>query len=161
MTDNLSLPQGMDNPAYRLAVQVCNATADKLQRHVCQYFTDIIVQHSREEEYDEIRTAHDLIKRLNRTSPTLLHNVVPQLEEELRVEDVQLRTLATQVLGEMLADKGGADLVRKYPTTWQVWLLRRNDKSAAVRLAMVEAAKGLIVNLAEQRQIVEGVFYLA
>ena len=134
----------MDNPAYRLAVQVCNATADKLQRHVCQYFTDIIVQHSREEEYDEIRTAHDLIKRLNRTSPTLLHNVVPQLEEELRVEDVQLRTLATQVLGEMLADKGGADLVRKYPTTWQVWLLRRNDKSAAVRLAMVEAAKGLI-----------------
>lgn len=151
----------MDNPAYRLAVQVCNATADKLQRHVCQYFTDIIVQHSREEEYDEIRTAHDLIKRLNRTSPTLLHNVVPQLEEELRVEDVQLRTLATQVLGEMLADKGGADLVRKYPTTWQVWLLRRNDKSAAVRLAMVEAAKGLIVNLAEQRQIVEGVFYLA
>lgn len=161
MTDNLSLPQGMDNPAYRLAVQVCNATADKLQRHVCQYFTDIIVQHSREEEYDEIRTAHDLIKRLNRTSPTLLHNVVPQLEEELRVEDVQLRTLATQVLGEMLADKGGADLVRKYPTMWQVWLLRRNDKSAAVRLAMVEAAKGLIVNLAEQRQIVEGVFYLA
>ncbi|THH15253.1 hypothetical protein EW146_g5196 [Bondarzewia mesenterica] len=147
---------GMDNPGYRLAVQVCNATADKLQRHVCQYFTDIIVQHSQDEEYDEIRTAHDLIKQLNRTSPSLLHNVVPQLEEELRVEDVQLRTLATQVLGEMFADKGGADLVKKYPTTWQVWLLRKNDKSVMVRLSMVEAAKGLISNLADQRENVEG-----
>jgi sister chromatid cohesion protein PDS5 len=148
----------MDNPAFRLAVQVCNATADKLQRHVCQYFTDIIVQHSRDEELDEIRTAHDLIKQLNRTCPSLLHNVVPQLEEELRAEDVQIRTMATQVLGEMFADKGAADLVKKYPTTWSVWLLRRNDKSPAIRMTLVEAAKGLIVNLPEQKDIIEGRF---
>ncbi|KAI0064905.1 cohesin-associated protein Pds5 [Artomyces pyxidatus] len=146
---------GMDNSAYRLAVQVCNSTADKLQRHVCQYFTDIIVQHSADEEFNDIRNAHNLIKQINRSCPALLHNVIPQLEEELRVEDVQLRSLATQVLGEMFADKGGADLVRKYPTTWNVWLLRKNDKSPAVRLTLVEAAKGLIANLPEQRESVE------
>ncbi|KAA1473006.1 cohesin-associated protein Pds5 [Dentipellis sp. KUC8613] len=150
---------GMDNPAFRLAVQVCNATADKLQRHVCQYFTDIIVAHapSDEDETDlaDIRTAHDLIKRLHRTCPGLLHNVVPQLEEELRVEDVSLRTLATQALGEMFADKGGPDLVRKYPTTWNVWLMRKNDKSPTVRLALVEATRGLITSLADQREIIE------
>ncbi|KII91267.1 hypothetical protein PLICRDRAFT_105332 [Plicaturopsis crispa FD-325 SS-3] len=145
----------MDQPAYRLAVQVCNATADKLQRHVCQYFTDIVVAHSRDEEFDEIRTAHELIKQLNRSCPSLLHSVIPQLEEELRVEDVQLRTIATQVLGEMFSDKGGADLVRKYPTTWTVWLMRRNDKSAAIRLRFVEATKGLLVNLPEHRDIIE------
>ncbi|PCH44760.1 hypothetical protein WOLCODRAFT_78395 [Wolfiporia cocos MD-104 SS10] len=145
----------MDQPAYRLAVQVCNATSDKLQRHVCQYFTDIIVSHSRDEEFEEVRTAHELIKQLNRSCPSLLHNVVPQLEEELRVEETQIRIMATQVLGEMFADKGGADFVRKYPTTWNVWLLRKNDKSAAVRLAFVEAAKGVLVNLSEQREAVE------
>ncbi|KAI0047729.1 cohesin-associated protein Pds5 [Auriscalpium vulgare] len=147
---------GMDNPAHRLAVNICNATADKLQRHVCQYFTDIIISHTpAESDLSEIRDAHELIKQLHRSCPGLLHSVIPQLEEELRVEDVQLRTLATQVLGEMYGDKGGADLVKKYPTTWNVWLLRKNDKSSAVRLALVEAAKGLVTNLSEQHELVE------
>jgi sister-chromatid-cohesion protein PDS5 len=63
-----------------------------------------------------------------------------QLEEELRVEDLSLRTMATHVLGEKFADKGGADIVRKYPTTWIFWNLRRNDKSPAGRLVLVEAS---------------------
>ncbi|KAI0305166.1 hypothetical protein B0F90DRAFT_1808987 [Multifurca ochricompacta] len=126
---------GLDNPAFRLAVQVCNSTPDRLQRHVCQYFTEIIVQHAPDEELDDIRKAHEL--------------------EELRVEDLALRTMATQVLGEMFADKGGADLVRKYPTTWSLWNLRRNDKSSAIRLTFVEAAHRLLVCLPEQRDFVE------
>ncbi|EIW77089.1 cohesin-associated protein Pds5 [Coniophora puteana RWD-64-598 SS2] len=145
----------IDKGAYRLAVQVCNATADKLQRHVCQYFTDIIVAHSREEDLDEIRKAHDLVKQLSRACPALLHSVIPQLEEELRVEDVQVRLMATQALGDMFADKGGADLIRKYPTAWAVWQMRRNDKAPAVRLKLVESAKGLIVNLRDSREVVE------
>jgi sister-chromatid-cohesion protein PDS5 len=151
-----SFSQRMDQPAYRLAVQVCTATADKLQRHVCQYFTDIIVAHSRDEEFDEIRTAHELIKQLNRSCPPLLQSVVPQLEEELRVEDIQLRSIVTQVLGEMFSDKGGADLVKKYPTTWAAWLNRRNDKSPVIRLKFAEAAKGLLINLPDLRDAVDG-----
>jgi sister-chromatid-cohesion protein PDS5 len=74
----------------------------------------------------------------------------------LRVEDLTLRMMATQVLGEMFADKGGADLLRRYPTTWSHWNLRRNDKSPVVRLAFVEAMYGLLVGLPEQRDSVEG-----
>ncbi|KAH7910374.1 armadillo-type protein [Hygrophoropsis aurantiaca] len=155
MTQFLDKSARMDQPAYRLAVQVCNATADKLQRHVCQYFTDIIVAHSRDEEFDEIRSAHDLVKQLSRSCPALLHSVIPQLEEELRVEEVQVRLIATQVLGEMFSEKGGPDLVKKYPTTWNVWLMRKNDKSAAVRLKLVESAKGLLVHLPDSRDVVE------
>ncbi|KAH9968243.1 armadillo-type protein [Russula dissimulans] len=146
---------GLDNPPFRLAVQVCNATSDRLQRHVCQYFTEIIVQHAPDEELDDIRKAHELVKQLNKFCSPLLHLVIPQLEEELRVEDLTLRTMATQVLGEMFADKGGADLLRKYPTTWSLWNLRRNDKSPVVRLVFVEAAYGLLVGLPEQRDFVE------
>ncbi|KAG1784584.1 armadillo-type protein [Suillus plorans] len=146
-------------PAYRLAVQVCNATADKLQRHVCQYFTDIIVAHSHESDsesnFEEIRKAHELVKQLSRSCPSLLHSVIPQLEEELRVEEVQVRLIATQALGEMFSEKGGAELVKKYPTTWNVWLMRKNDKTAAVRLKLVESAKGLLVNLHDHRETVD------
>ncbi|KAI0075977.1 ARM repeat-containing protein [Panus rudis PR-1116 ss-1] len=145
----------MDQPAYRLAVTVCNATADKLQRNVCQYFTDIIVTHSTNEDYEEIQNAHELIKRLNRACPALLHNVVPQLEEELRVEDTQIRVLATQVLGEMFADKSGADFRSKYPSTWNLWLHRKNDKSISVRLAFVEATKGVLVHHPDLREPIE------
>lgn len=146
----------MDQPAYRLAVQVCKATADKLQRHVCQYFTDIIVDQAREERYEEVQTAHDLIQQLNRACPSLLHNVVPQLEEELRVEQVQLRIMSTQTLGEMFADKHGMDLVNKYPSTWAQWLARRNDKTVTVRLTWIDAMKGVITNLPEVRKETDG-----
>lgn len=148
---------------------VCKATADKLQRHVCQYFTDLIVANPNntvpsssspapEEDFTEIATAHELIKRLNHAAPALLHSVVPQLEEELRVQSLQHRLLATQVLGEMFADKvNGPDLVKKYPTTWKAWQMRKNDKSGAVRLKFVESAKGLLTGSPEQIEVVEGV----
>ncbi|EKM56477.1 uncharacterized protein PHACADRAFT_207705 [Phanerochaete carnosa HHB-10118-sp] len=144
----------MEQPAYRLAVKVCTDTADKLQRHVCQYFTDIIVEHSRDEDYEEMQTAHNLIKRLNSACQALLHNVVPQLEEELRVQENQIRVMATQTLGEMFADKGGGDLVRKYPSTWSAWLARKNDQAVVIRQAFVETAKGVLVTmtLPEPRQ---------
>lgn len=147
----------MEQPTYRLAIQVCNATATKLQRNVCQYFTDIMLQHSEEEDFDEIRKAHDLIKRLNRSCPSLLHNVVPQLEEELRVEEVQIRLMATQVLGEMFAEKGGVEFMKKYPSTWSFWVARRNDKASTVRMAFVEASKALLSGIGEMRDLIEGI----
>ncbi|KDQ08190.1 hypothetical protein BOTBODRAFT_118968 [Botryobasidium botryosum FD-172 SS1] len=157
MAQFLSKNARVEQPAYRLAVDVCNATADRLQRNVCQYFTDIILQHtpSEDAELDEIRTAHQLIKELHKSCPALLLNVVPQLEEELKIEDLQLRLLATQVLGEMFADKGGGELAKKYPSTWTLWLARKNDKLAAVRIAFVEATEGLLKNHPQLQKDVE------
>lgn len=116
-----------------------------------------MLQHSEEEDFDEIRKAHDLIKRLNRSCPSLLHNVVPQLEEELRVEEVQIRLMATQVLGEMFAEKGGVEFMKKYPSTWNFWVARRNDKASTVRMAFVEASKALLSGIGEMRDLIEGI----
>ncbi|EDR01919.1 uncharacterized protein LACBIDRAFT_254367 [Laccaria bicolor S238N-H82] len=145
----------IEHPAYRLAVQVCNSTADKLQRHVSQYFTDIIVSHAPEDDFDDIRNAHDLIKRLHHSCPGVLPSVIPQLEEELRAEDLTLRLIATQVLGDMFADKGGPDLVKKYPATWNAWIGRKNDKNVQIRLKVVEASKALLTNLPDLREVLE------
>ena len=100
-----------------------------------------------------MQTAHDLIKRLNSSCPALLHNVVPQLEEELRVQENLIRVMATQTLGEMFADKGGADLARKYPTTWAAWVSRKNDQAVLVRQCFVDTARAVLTNmtLPEQR----------
>ncbi|RXW15368.1 hypothetical protein EST38_g10488 [Candolleomyces aberdarensis] len=142
----------IDQPAYRLAVQVCNSTADKLQRNVCQYFSDIISSHAEDDDYDDIRNAHDLIKALHRSCPGVLHSVIPLLDEELRADDLTVRTMATQVLGEMFADKAGGDLFKKYPTTWNVWMSRKSDKAVPIRLKLIESCRNLIVNRPEARE---------
>ncbi|KAJ7755342.1 armadillo-type protein [Mycena maculata] len=145
----------LDQPAYRLAVQVCNETADKLMRHVSQYFTESIVA-QRDDDFDDIRMTHELVKRLYHSCPAVLPSVIPQLEEELQTEELQLRLIVTQVLGEMFADSaGGLELTKKFPSTWNMWLKRKNDKAPAVRLKFVEAAKALLGSHAEQRDAIE------
>lgn len=84
--------------------------------------------------------AHTLIKQLNKSAPSLLLNVIPQLEEELTAEKTEYRKLATEILGAMLGEKiGQGDLARKYPNTWKEWLGRHKDKIPFVRIAMLEA----------------------
>ncbi|KAJ7637138.1 armadillo-type protein [Roridomyces roridus] len=146
-----------EQPAYRLAVQVCNSTADKLARHVSQYFTEIIVaDRDDDQDLEEIRTAHELIKRLYHSCPDVLPSVIPQLEEELHAEELQLRLIVTEALGQMFADKGGGlELVKKYPSTWNAWLKRKNDKVPAVRLKFIEAAQALMTGPPEQSDAIE------
>lgn len=131
-------------------MEVCNAAAEKLQRHVCQHFTDIILQHSEdvgeERDFDEIRAGHMLIQRMHKYCPDILLLVIPQLEEEMRVDDSQIRLLATETLGEMYADKNGSGLRKKYPSTWNAWTSRKNDKDPKIRVAFVDTSKELVAN---------------
>ncbi|KAJ7619999.1 hypothetical protein DFH06DRAFT_1341826 [Mycena polygramma] len=95
MTQFMNKSARLEQPAYRLAVQVCNSTVDKLMRHVSQYFTEIIVA-ERDDNLTDIKTAHELIKRLSHSCPTILPTVIPLLQEELQAEDLQLRLIVTQ-----------------------------------------------------------------
>ncbi|KAG9103997.1 hypothetical protein FRC06_006261 [Ceratobasidium sp. 370] len=151
-----------DSPAYRLSVGVCTQTADKLQRLVAQYFGDLLLQHSSgdqgtipPEDVDELRTAHELLQRLAHAVPPLLLNVIPQLEEELRVTDQTIRSIATQTLGAIFGDPNGAKLARTYHSTWTQWLARKNDRVAAVRVLFIEATKGILIHHAELRSDME------
>ncbi|KAK1222320.1 Sister chromatid cohesion protein pds5 [Marasmius sp. AFHP31] len=133
----------IEQPAYRLAVQVCNQTSDKLQRHVALYFSEIILAHGDEEDREDLSAAHTLIKRLHASCPGLLQSVIPQLEEELHMESIAMRGFATQTLGEMFGDKNGPELCKNFSSTWSAWLSRCNDKSSVIRLKFVESSKGL------------------
>ena len=61
-----------------------------------------------EEDLKELSKAHQLLRELWRASPTVLQNVIPQLEAELAAENVQLRLLATQTLGDIVSGIGAA-----------------------------------------------------
>jgi sister-chromatid-cohesion protein PDS5 len=88
-------------------------------------------------------------------------NIIPVLEENLRVaEEIPLRQLTTATLGKMFGERpvvgtGVADIVRAFPSTWRAWLGRKVDKVIGVRLAWVEAAKGILINHPELRNDLE------
>ncbi len=124
--------------AYNMAKTICTSCPEKMARYVSQYFNDVIIDASAsvadgaavthrkasnakdhsddedghvgptEEDLKELRKAHRLLRELWRAAPLVLQNVVPQLEAELSAENVQLRLLATETLGDMVSGIGSA-----------------------------------------------------
>ena len=71
----------------------------------------------------ELKDAHDLILDLHTASPAALMNVIPQLEEELKFEDEDLRQLAMETLGKLFC-QNHCKVPMTYPQTWHAWLDR-------------------------------------
>ena len=120
-------------PAYNMAKTICNSCPGKMAREISKYFNDVILGASTvgtnhtlrrnsddsegldevsldptEEDLKELRKAHRLLRELWRASPSVLQNVIPQLEAELSAENVHLRLLATETLGDMVSGVGAA-----------------------------------------------------
>ncbi|KAJ3074149.1 hypothetical protein HDU98_011998 [Podochytrium sp. JEL0797] len=96
------------------------------------------------DEPDEGRTvshadfqyAHRLILEMNASCRGILLNVIPLFEDQLKCEDEKVRHLSTDVLGKIFVDSGSRVAV-VYPAVWRVWLERRNDKNAGIRILWV------------------------
>lgn len=118
-------------PAYNMAKTICNSCEDKMAREISKYFNDVILEassssrsHRRssgemedpdesalgpsEDDLKELYKAHRLLRELWRACPTVLQNVIPQLEAELSAENLQLRLLATETLGDVISGIGAA-----------------------------------------------------
>ncbi|OAD78951.1 hypothetical protein PHYBLDRAFT_76970 [Phycomyces blakesleeanus NRRL 1555(-)] len=135
--------------SYAMALDICFACTDVLQRRVCQHFTDTLMAFSRsdgsDEELEDLKMVHSLIRHVHSVVPNLLLNVVPQLDEEMKVDDDHVRQIATQTLGEMFAEKT-SELYQQYPIIWKTWLGRRNDKVVQLRVRWVEMCGPILKN---------------
>jgi sister-chromatid-cohesion protein PDS5 len=118
--------------AYQMAKNLCHQFPDKMARFVSQYFSDVIVDatsfagkanghkdgddddeddtHNGPSEADlrELKKAHLLIREVWKAAPMILQNVVPQVDAELSADNVHLRQLATETLGDMISGIGAA-----------------------------------------------------
>ncbi|KAI1771370.1 armadillo-type protein [Hypoxylon cercidicola] len=122
-----------DEPeAYVMAKTVCNSCPEKMARYVGQYFSEVIMDVSgnnghanghkddddsddedggagpTDSDFKELRKAHQLLRELWRAAPAVLPNVIPQVDAELSADNIQLRLLATETLGDMIAGIGAA-----------------------------------------------------
>lgn len=127
-------------PAYNMAKYICNACPERMARYFSQYFNDVVVDASTssaqkqpskpkkrhsggpddsddehgggpsEDDLKELRKVHGLLRELWRACPGVLQNVIPQLEAELSADNIQLRLLATETLGDIISGIGAAGL---------------------------------------------------
>jgi sister-chromatid-cohesion protein PDS5 len=116
--------------AYQIVKHLCQVFPDKMSRFVSQYFSDVIVDATSfagpsghrdadaeddegpsgpsESDLRELRKAHTLIREIWKAAPLILQNVVPQVDAELSADNVHLRQLATETLGDMISGIGAA-----------------------------------------------------
>ncbi|KAK3380003.1 putative SPO76 protein [Lasiosphaeria ovina] len=118
--------------AYQMAKSLCQQYPEKMARFVSQYFSDVIVDSTgfagrpngnkdgedsdgdegptgpSESDLRELKKAHNLIREVWKAAPMILQNVVPQIDAELSADNVHLRQLATETLGDMISGIGAA-----------------------------------------------------
>lgn len=144
--------KGSKNPAFLMTLDICYACTSSLQRRVCQYFSDILLSMSgstsENEDLEEVKKAHILMRKINSAAPELLLNAMPLLQEEMNVDHLGIRQLATETLGEMFAEES-SNVAEKYSNIWKTWLTRRNDKALSLRVRWLEMCVGIYKNHSE------------
>jgi sister-chromatid-cohesion protein PDS5 len=78
---------------------------------------------SENEDLEEVKKAHILMRKINSAAPELLLNAMPLLQEEMNVDHLGIRQLATETLGEMFAEES-SNVAEKYSNIWKTWLTR-------------------------------------
>ena len=141
--------QDPHSPTYMASTSVCQATQDRLQKHVARYFSESFLETLESNDDDDeddkviaLEQLHQQIVNVAEAAPSLLTSVVPNLESELHSDRVHVRLLATRALGTLFAlssnvSEGFATL---HSHVWKAWLGRAIDKHAPIRICWTEFA---------------------
>lgn len=163
LKDNRSLPV---SPGYIVSKTICTDNIDVMTRHVNQYFSDIMsIVHDDEsdEELDLKKGGTDKLKFWGKASaqikaqelaveiwiavPELLVNIIGQLEQDLSVDNFNIRELATVSIGKMLGHSPSrVNFVKEHFTTWKAWYGRIKDKNPLIRVSWTRALPDIIKN---------------
>ncbi|KAI3626699.1 PDS5 [Malassezia furfur] len=116
---------------HRIAVAVCRATEDRLQKHVAQALSASIRGAA---QRDARAAVHARIVR-----------IAASLEAELASDDAEVRQLATRVLASLFAlDR--ASFAAQYTSAWRAWKGRAVDRHAGVRTDWVDGAWAVVTH---------------
>jgi sister-chromatid-cohesion protein PDS5 len=74
--------------------------------------------------------------------PDILLSVIPQIHEQLFVQDASLRTIAVDTMGQVILSAGGFE--QRWPQVWECWKERGVDLDVGVRTGMVEGCLKMI-----------------
>jgi sister-chromatid-cohesion protein PDS5 len=132
-----------------MAQTLIHRAADKLQPFITKFLNDMLVE-GKSSETDLSSRAYELIFELNFVNASLLLYVLPQLDQQLKVEDLETRSSAVQLLARMFAAKDST-LPSSYPHLFSAFLGRFKDVNHEIRIVMVQFAEHFIINQADDK----------
>lgn len=150
--------QDPHTPTYMASTSICQATQDRLQKHVARYFSEAfleVLERNEDEDEDDNVTAleqlHKQIVHVAEAAPSLLTSVVPQLESELQSDQVYVRLLATRALGTLFAlpSNVSESFATLHSHVWKAWLGRAIDKHVPIRISWTEFAVKILTQHSE------------
>ncbi|KAG0138827.1 hypothetical protein HOY82DRAFT_544971 [Tuber indicum] len=170
----MKLVSALPPPAYNMAKSICNASIDKMARHICQYFSEVILDASPSSRARKAAGRHtsmspdsdldDPDAETANHEPSAedlheLHKAHLLVKELWKACPAVLQNVIPQLEQELLAENaelrilatetiGDMALTGNFgssaPVTWKAWIGRSNDRSNIVRSKWAEAAIKII-----------------
>lgn len=144
--------EGADTSARLLAWHLIYRCTEKLQPFITEHLNDILV--ATEPTEGELREkSHRLIYELNSINPSLLTSILPQLESELKVDNLDVRVEVVQLLANMFSAPD-SKLPLNYRQLYSTFLGRFVDINPGIREVMIlDFAKDFIKNQTEPKLV--------
>lgn len=152
---NRSIPLNVSR-GYTISKEICTENIDIMIRHVNQYFSDIFTGfHENEDSLeigdDELEKTQQLLIEIWKAIPELLSSIVGQLEQELSIECLPLRLMATYSIGKMASSvPSRVNFIRDHHSAFTLWMGRIRDKDPRVRITWTRGAHDIILNRSDQ-----------
>lgn len=108
-----------------------------------QFFSGVLGA-GKSSESELAEHAYELLFALYEVSPATLLYVLPQLEEQLRIDDEESRMAVTRLLARMFSAKDSS-LVSDNSQLWHAFLRRFVDVSPEIRQECVKHSKYLLI----------------
>jgi len=120
----------------KLLAQHVLCGAEQRLKHPLSQLLERLITDVRATESDLHPKLHEIILEVYFVCPSLLTNVLPHLEGELRVEDVDVRRKTVFLLGKIFSSSPTA--YRDYMTLFNSFLSRYKDIDPKIRAVLIE-----------------------
>uniref|UniRef100_A0A0E0E0Q0 Tudor domain-containing protein n=1 Tax=Oryza meridionalis TaxID=40149 RepID=A0A0E0E0Q0_9ORYZ len=138
-----SLLNGVSLPARKLARHVIEHSAGKLEPYIRKFLTSSLDGDgtSTNNNIDH----HEVIFDLYQCAPKVLKVVVPYITGELLADEVETRSKAVEILGELFS-LPGIPILESFKSLFDEFLKRLTDRAVEIRVSVIEHLKKCLMS---------------
>lgn len=148
-----------NSASYRLAGTVLKRVSPVVQVPISAFINKLLLgsDHDEEDPVSELETGvYVLIFELHKISPSLLTRVLPNICQQLEVENETVRLHAVKLLGSLFSSPS-AEYASEFPRNLREYLNRLKDKSVTIRREVASACAAIIVRDKALIKHIEGI----
>jgi len=122
-----------------MSQNLLHRSANRIQLPVSQFLVEL-----KGGDRELAEQLNELVFELNRISSQFLLRVLPLLEQELRVDELEMRRAVVELLARLFASRE-SQLASGYHVLFNAFLARFNDRDSEIRAVMVEFSKHFLL----------------